>query len=162
MQTKQPIDKRAIIDKMIELTGSKNASQLARYLSEKYGVEIDRFNMKQFKSQPGATITTLFLAEALSMYRQRESDKMATVSGVRVGQIYALWCPYDKRATSDRVEVIEVKTALDGREACNVRFTSGRGIGHVMSVYIVDGAPAGYVLDIYSPEGEPPKNSRGR
>jgi predicted transcriptional regulator len=52
-----------ILKKVLELTGCENNNQLATYLTEKYGINISRQQINQFKNSERLTITHLILRE---------------------------------------------------------------------------------------------------
>lgn len=56
---------KELVDEMIKLTGVANSSQLAAYLSKKYGANITRQNINQFQSAERMTVTNLMFREAL-------------------------------------------------------------------------------------------------
>jgi len=61
----EKLSNREIIDLIIEWSGVKNPSQLSHYLTEKYGVNINRQQINQFQKSEKLTITHLLLREAL-------------------------------------------------------------------------------------------------
>ena len=52
-----------ILQKVLELSGCENNNQLAAYLSKKYGVNISRQQINQFKNSERLTLTHLLLRE---------------------------------------------------------------------------------------------------
>ena len=54
-----------VLEHVVRLTGVANTSQLADYLSDKYGVSISRQQLNQFKAAERQTVTHLLLREAL-------------------------------------------------------------------------------------------------
>ena len=56
-----------ILERLIKATGCENANQFASYLSKKYGMEITRQKLYQFKSAERVTVTHLLLREALDL-----------------------------------------------------------------------------------------------
>lgn len=52
-----------IIDELLAMTGIKNDSQLADYLSRKYGKEIKRNQIGQFRRSDAMTVTSMLLRE---------------------------------------------------------------------------------------------------
>ena len=57
------ITNQEIIDLLLERARVENPSQLASYLSEKYGVTITRQQINQFKKSDRLTLTHLILRE---------------------------------------------------------------------------------------------------
>lgn len=54
-----------ILDLLIEQSGCENPNQYAAYLTEKYGINITRQQVKQFQNSESLTITHLLLREAM-------------------------------------------------------------------------------------------------
>ena len=54
---------KQIVDLVIKKTGSKNRSQLAKFLTKKYDVKITRQQINQFENANALTITNLLLKE---------------------------------------------------------------------------------------------------
>ena len=55
-----------ILDQLIEQSGCDNPNQFAKYLTEKYGIEISRQKVNQFQKSDRLTITHLLLREAMT------------------------------------------------------------------------------------------------
>lgn len=65
MKSNKVLDNSEILDLIIKKTGCENDNQLAAYLTEKYGKEINRQNINQFKKSSSMTVTSMLLREAL-------------------------------------------------------------------------------------------------
>lgn len=53
------------LERLIKKSGTENPNQYAAYLTEKYGINITRQQVKQFQNSERITITHLLLREAL-------------------------------------------------------------------------------------------------
>jgi CRISPR/Cas system CSM-associated protein Csm3 (group 7 of RAMP superfamily) len=56
---------QTILQRLIEQAGVENPSQYAAYLSEKYGVAIDRRQIHQFEASQTLNLIHILLREAL-------------------------------------------------------------------------------------------------
>ncbi len=58
-------DNKMILQTLMERAGVENQNQLADYLTQKYGVKIDRRQVKQFEKSKTKNLIHLLLREAL-------------------------------------------------------------------------------------------------
>ena len=60
------ISKSEILQRIAELAGVENDNQLAAYLSKRYGCQVTRQQLSQFRRSTTNTVTHILLMEALS------------------------------------------------------------------------------------------------
>ena len=64
------ISKAKLLEKIAKLTGVENDNQLAAYLSDRYGCQVTRQQLSQFRRSTTNTVTHVLLMEALSHAQQ--------------------------------------------------------------------------------------------
>ena len=60
------ISKSEILQRIAKLAGVENDNQLAAYLSERYGCQVTRQQLSQFRRSTKNTVTHILLMEVLS------------------------------------------------------------------------------------------------
>ena len=60
------ISKAELLERVAKLAGVENDNQLAAYLSDRYGCQVTRQQLSQFRRSTTTTVTHILLMEALS------------------------------------------------------------------------------------------------
>ena len=60
------ISKSELLERVAKLAGVENDNQLAAYLSDRYGCQVTRQQLSQFRRSTTTTVTHILLMEALS------------------------------------------------------------------------------------------------
>lgn len=60
------MNKSQIVDELMRRAGCKNQSEFARYLSDKYDMEINRVQLYQFGQRNSMSLPNLLLIEAMN------------------------------------------------------------------------------------------------
>ena len=60
------ISKAELLERVAKLAGVENDNQLAAYLSKRYGCQVTRQQLSQFRRSTTKTVTHILLMEALS------------------------------------------------------------------------------------------------
>ena len=60
------ISKAELLERVARLAGVKNDNQLAAYLSDRYGCQVTRQQLSQFRRSTTNTVTHILLIEALN------------------------------------------------------------------------------------------------
>ena len=60
------ISKAELLERVAKLAGVENDNQLAAYLSERYGCQVTRQQLSQFRRSTKNTVTHILLMEVLS------------------------------------------------------------------------------------------------